>query len=55
LKDYSSVVEDKKSSIRRPIKDIYIPAKDENISTREVRKCASGLYGIGGFYIEFYR
>ncbi|CAB4005640.1 Hypothetical predicted protein [Paramuricea clavata] len=36
LKDYPSVVEDKKSSsIRRPIKDIYIPAKDENISTRE--------------------
>ena len=34
FKDYPSVVEDKKS-IRRPIKDVYIPEKDENISTRE--------------------
>ena len=33
--------EDKKS-IRKPIKDIYIPEKDENISTREVRNA----YGI---------
>ena len=29
--------EDKKS-IRKPIKDVYIPEKDENISTREVRE-----------------
>ncbi|XP_028395207.1 von Willebrand factor A domain-containing protein 3A-like [Dendronephthya gigantea] len=34
LKDYPSLVEDKKS-IRRPIKEAYIPEKDENISTRE--------------------
>ena len=35
LKDYPSVVEDKKS-VRKPVKDVYIPDKDENISTREV-------------------
>ena len=32
--------EDKKS-IRKPIKNIYIPEKDENISTREVKKVTS--------------
>ena len=30
------MVEDRKG-IRRPIKDVYIPEKDENISTREVK------------------
>lgn len=37
--------EDKKS-IRKPIKNIYIPEKDENISTREVKKVTSTMTDI---------